>query len=318
MALWQASMLRASSRSVDMVFSIMGAFGVTLDPRASHRHDRVGATIALAQDILRQGGKPVWLGISLDIRPSHYISSFLDFPVTNVDGTVRWSARRGPMQPNVSDAIYDIDAWNEEIDEGNESEGEDASSVFLPQYWLTGVPAGTMDDVGYLTITTKAAPIVPTGQVFGRRRTNLVQNNDSRIAVVEFSDVPRNVIRIAGTDGCIWDILHPDEDHCEPLVPMAGLLESRKRRHIVIVGTSRRFHLDPIYQPDPRPIGGIVLPEMSTIRACAVEEHGPGKFHRLSACLLEERRFAPCIESWPMLSITIGGPGELPPDTKGR
>ncbi|EMD38079.1 hypothetical protein CERSUDRAFT_113220, partial [Gelatoporia subvermispora B] len=84
MAIWRSSLLRASSRPVDMVFSIMGTFNVVLDPKRFHKNDRVGATIALAQEILRLGGKPVWLALSLDIPPSRFISSFPDFPATSI------------------------------------------------------------------------------------------------------------------------------------------------------------------------------------------------------------------------------------------
>jgi hypothetical protein len=48
LAIWRCALLRTSSRPVDMVFSIMGTFGVTLDLRAFHQNDRIGATIALS------------------------------------------------------------------------------------------------------------------------------------------------------------------------------------------------------------------------------------------------------------------------------
>ncbi|KAF8600778.1 hypothetical protein BDV93DRAFT_259481 [Ceratobasidium sp. AG-I] len=55
-AIWQSALMRTSSRPVDMVFSIMGLFGVILDPGQFEKHDRIGATIALAQAILKKGG----------------------------------------------------------------------------------------------------------------------------------------------------------------------------------------------------------------------------------------------------------------------
>lgn len=312
MALWQSSLLRTSSRPVDMVFSIMGAFGVALDPRLFHVQDRIGATIALAQGILRQGGKPVWLGLSLDIRPSPFLSSFPDFPVTDVSGKIVWSARRGPLEPNVSDAIYESDSMNEEIDDGDESDGEDASLITLPEYWLTDLPSGTMDDQGYLTISAQAVRIVPTGQIFGKRRTHLFQNNSSIDGDTLGADVPRGVLRVVATDGRVWDILHDVE-----VAHTARYNESSPvAAYIMIIGTSKRFQMDPVYQPDPRHIGGIILPEMSPIRACVVEEHRPGKFHRSSTFLLEVTRFKPFIEKWSMLSVALGGPNVLPPNTR--
>ena len=50
--------MRTSSHPVDMVFSIMGMFEVTLDTHAFGRDDRLGATIALAQKTPSRGGKP--------------------------------------------------------------------------------------------------------------------------------------------------------------------------------------------------------------------------------------------------------------------
>ncbi|KAK5998586.1 hypothetical protein PT974_00967 [Cladobotryum mycophilum] len=306
MALWQSSMLRASSRPVDMVFSIMGFFGVTVEPRQFDSQDRIGATIALAQGIPRKGGKPVWLGLSLDIRPSPFLSSFADFPVTDVTGNVRWAQRRGPLQPNVSDSIYDIEWLNEEIDDGTESQAEDVASVSLPQYWLTDLPPATMDNDGYLIISSKAARIVPTGQIFGRRRTNLMKNND--YITLELADAaPDNVTRVVGTDGRVWDII---PDSTGPGVPSNDVELDPVTAYMVVVGVSKKFPLDPVYQPDPRPVGGILLDEMSTIRACAVEEHRPGKFHRSSTFLLEAGRFQNILDQWPVISISIGRPEE--------
>ncbi|OCH88196.1 hypothetical protein OBBRIDRAFT_106438 [Obba rivulosa] len=205
-AIWRSSLLRASSRPVDMVFSIMGTFGVTLDPKQFRKTDRIGATIALAQQILRLGGKPVWLALSLDIPPSRCLSSFPAFPETDVSGDVHWETRHGPTNPNVADDIYSIDELNETSDEDEEDEGENASDIFFDEHWVTDIPSGSMDHDGYLTISAKAAPAVFTGQVFGRRRTNLAKNNDG---TVEFADVPEDSTRVAATDGKIWDILPP-------------------------------------------------------------------------------------------------------------
>lgn len=52
-ALWQSSFLRTSKRPVDMALSIMGLFGVSLDPRRYRSGGRISATIALAQEYLR-------------------------------------------------------------------------------------------------------------------------------------------------------------------------------------------------------------------------------------------------------------------------
>jgi len=85
-AIWQCALMRTSSRPVDMVFSIMGLFGVTLDPRRFHKDDRLGATIALAKKILDIGGNASWLGASVRFPPCNQLSSFPQFPQTSVAG----------------------------------------------------------------------------------------------------------------------------------------------------------------------------------------------------------------------------------------
>ncbi len=56
-AIWKSALMQTSSRPVDMVFSIMGLFGVTLDPICFTKDDRLSATIALARAILEKGGR---------------------------------------------------------------------------------------------------------------------------------------------------------------------------------------------------------------------------------------------------------------------
>jgi hypothetical protein len=47
-AIWQCALMRTSSRPIDMVFSIMGLFGVSLNTRAFREDERLRATVALA------------------------------------------------------------------------------------------------------------------------------------------------------------------------------------------------------------------------------------------------------------------------------
>jgi hypothetical protein len=67
--IWQNVFGRTSSRPVDMIFSIMGLFGVMLDPSAFDVNDRKEATIMLAQAILRKGGSTSWIGIATRAMP---------------------------------------------------------------------------------------------------------------------------------------------------------------------------------------------------------------------------------------------------------
>ncbi|GAA85307.1 hypothetical protein AKAW_03421 [Aspergillus luchuensis IFO 4308] len=85
-ALWKATWIRSSSRPVDMVFSIMGLFGVSLDPSKFHRDDRVGATLALASAALQKGSTAAWLGAYFELDPCPFMSSFPSFPNTSESG----------------------------------------------------------------------------------------------------------------------------------------------------------------------------------------------------------------------------------------
>ncbi|KAF8173731.1 hypothetical protein K438DRAFT_1980616 [Mycena galopus ATCC 62051] len=137
-SVWQSALMRTSSRPVDMVFSIMGLFGVTLDPAAFNKNDRRGATIALAQAILDSGASASWLGMGLRLEPDRTLSTFPTFPETSVSGAA-FVKIRGRVQEvsELVDAVYPM------------------VNVLVP------LPKGHMNDAGYLTFTAKAAKVHP-------------------------------------------------------------------------------------------------------------------------------------------------------------
>ncbi|KAG1719175.1 heterokaryon incompatibility protein-domain-containing protein [Suillus lakei] len=76
-SIWRCAMMRTSSREVDTVLSIMGLFGVELDPRryrSDGNDNSLRATIDLCKAILqgRDGkrGRAFWLGASATLRQS--------------------------------------------------------------------------------------------------------------------------------------------------------------------------------------------------------------------------------------------------------
>ncbi|EMD38080.1 hypothetical protein CERSUDRAFT_113221 [Gelatoporia subvermispora B] len=164
-----------------------------------------------------------------------------------------------------------------------------------------------MDDDGYLMIRAKAVPALFTGQVLGRRRTVLAKNNDGTLP---FEDIPEDTIRVAATDGKIWDLL-PTETDAANALPNA----MSRTSYIVFIGVSQKFPRVPVLQPDPRPIGGITLPDMSRLRAFALERHAEGKFHRTSTFTFDQATFQPIIDGWEERTFAIGGPEPLPPGT---
>ncbi|KAF9266228.1 hypothetical protein L218DRAFT_897241 [Marasmius fiardii PR-910] len=127
--IWQASLTRVSSRPVDMVFGIMGLFGVTLDPTEFDRTDRMGATIALASEITNMHG----------LVPEE------------PDGFPLWllTTYHLPIDPNYSmfcrDQISDPNGWNRTIQKGH-----DWASAF--RHFTV---SGEMDSEGYFTFHTR-------------------------------------------------------------------------------------------------------------------------------------------------------------------
>lgn len=131
-AIWRCAIMRTSSRPVDMVFSIMGLFGVELDPREFDDDDRERATLALAQGIMRNGGKADWLGVAFGLGPAKFMSTMAAFPeVLKHQDPVVTTYRGQEMVRDVLDY-----SW-----------------------YLADAPIGSVDDEGYLRFSGKAWPI---------------------------------------------------------------------------------------------------------------------------------------------------------------
>lgn len=131
-AIWRCALMRTSSKPVDMIFSIMGLFGVELEPSEFNAGDRTSATIALAQGILQNGGRASWIGLSLSLPPSPFMSTMPAFPEMSVAGGAVVHTSGGPR--SVSDFV-DV------------------------EWCLEGAPRGRVDHNGYLWISGQAAPI---------------------------------------------------------------------------------------------------------------------------------------------------------------
>ncbi len=263
-AIWQNSFWRTSSRPVDMALSIMRIFGVTLNPRLFHKDDRIGAMIALAKEILRRGGKPTWLVMAYDVPPSRFLSSFPEFPTTDVTGEISF-----------------LTASDKELFE-------------LTLWWVKDLPNGSMDDDGYVTITSKAAPVLNSGKTVKRKTFSSTQNNDL--------GTRKMYVRVADRKGRIWKILkrgHP-------------LLCENHGAFIIFLGHAHDY---------PRPensgtnAGPFQLSRLSPLRAIIVEKHANRKYHRSGAVTLGEV-WEPLIErEWQEETFAIGGPDPLPPGT---
>jgi len=76
--------------ALDVVFSMMGLFGVTLDPHRYRVNDRLLATRAFAQVSLEIGRSANWSGISSFLPLSRQLPALPEAPNTSlIDGIVR-------------------------------------------------------------------------------------------------------------------------------------------------------------------------------------------------------------------------------------
>lgn len=138
-AIWQCALMRTSSRSVDMVLSIMGLFGVSLNPPSYRENERLRATVDLARAILQQGGRANWLGVSLKAPLSKKISTFPQFPQTSVAGKAFIKTKEGQL---------------------NEVQFMMDGSYMVSNDRDPPLPKGTMDASGYLSFSCRAAAAV--------------------------------------------------------------------------------------------------------------------------------------------------------------
>ncbi|KAI1168896.1 hypothetical protein F5B18DRAFT_645761 [Nemania serpens] len=134
-AIWRSSFLRTSSYAVDAVFSIMGLFGVTLDPSEYAKTERLQPTIKLMQKILSNGGRANWLTLSERSKLSYEFCLVPKFPETSVSREAFY--RRARDNREISAAEY----------------------LGFNRWWPWKLPKGSMDNEGYFTFRAPALPL---------------------------------------------------------------------------------------------------------------------------------------------------------------
>ncbi|KIJ30314.1 hypothetical protein M422DRAFT_234885 [Sphaerobolus stellatus SS14] len=142
-AIWKSALLRTSQRPVDMVFSIMGLFGITLDTRKYGKNDRIRATIDLVREILENGGSASWLGMSFHLPPCKEFCTFPIFPMTSVAGKALIEDHAG-FQRDIADFV--VGEYPNELGFG------------------CGLPGGTMSEDSYFTFSTKSVIVEPASR----------------------------------------------------------------------------------------------------------------------------------------------------------
>ncbi|KAL0564109.1 hypothetical protein V5O48_017945 [Marasmius crinis-equi] len=188
-AIWRSALTRASSRPVDMIFSIMGLFGVTLNTGDFDDDDRLGATVALAQEIVKNGDRPSWLVMSHDIPPCQFLSSFPEFPISKEWGKVTIQGPQGEIP--IDDLIeYGFSRLTDNIPD-----------------------AVSMDDEGYLTIHSMVIPVTCLG----------MQPDFSSILDVQ-AETPTSPhhLCLEANDGQVWETVYDGETGTHGYLERAG------------------------------------------------------------------------------------------------
>ncbi|PIL30964.1 hypothetical protein GSI_07133 [Ganoderma sinense ZZ0214-1] len=276
-AIWQCALLRTCSRPVDMVLSIMGLFGVNLDPALFDRNDRHGATIALSQAILQSGGSASWLGVGYRIPPDRFLSTFPTFPHPSPRGPALVHAKSKGHAQEVSDLV---------------------DPVYPIGAALVPLPQGTMDAAGYLTFSAKALRLRLTRSPSGSRgpRRTLTALDGSEW---EVRDESNPVTPLEAEDGDVYTYT----DSAGPGVPGPGRGSSARSSsplaYAALLGWFSR------YSP-----GMSAARDRENVRVMLLEEHAPGTFHLRSFFALHQSEKA-YVLGWAEREFRVGGP-EVP------
>ncbi|KUI67865.1 hypothetical protein VM1G_02862 [Cytospora mali] len=169
---WRCALMRASSRPVDMVLSIMGLMGVSLNPADFNAHDRLKATLALASSIMNSGGSADWLGLPARIPPCPQMSTFPQFARTDVTGCVEYlvSDKWCPAR-SLDDWFFAESSWTS------------------TEIWPWERLYGSVDENGYLIFTRKGCAVI--------RETATIADQEGKIGWPLLEAV----------DGTIWRFL---------------------------------------------------------------------------------------------------------------
>ncbi|KAJ7310672.1 hypothetical protein DFH08DRAFT_898660 [Mycena albidolilacea] len=198
--IWQCALVRTSSRPVDMIFSIMGILGVILNPKEFLDDDRLGATVALAREILRQGRSANWLAMHITIPPCPQLSTFPTLPRTSVAGR----------------AMYDLPS-------GSEQTLALADAVYPNDNGLFPALKGSMDDSGYLSLNARAVMVVTAPEA-------LTLSDDSPY------DNPVCPTQLRAMDGSKWTIVSDEVGISKNYECSASPLSGEPRSFALILG----------------------------------------------------------------------------------
>jgi hypothetical protein len=271
--IWQNVFGRTSSRPVDMIFSIMGLFGVMLDPSAFDVNDRKEATIALAQAILCKGGNASWIGIATRATPFAELSTFPEFPQTSVAGKAMLIKSSG--EPIEAHSLVDGDEWFPIKYEPYSKKGGNVAKSLKEEAQRI---SGEMDDDGYFTFTHRASAVIP------------VATNKQSVNAAGYAQT---------ADGKLWEILDAVD------------IRSLEYPKTAAVPLGRYINLYEYAQKSDSDSGSDSdFDSSDLIKFMLMIEHTPDKFHVVSYFVMRDRDhiWTKRTKNWSEYTFSVGGP----------
>lgn len=284
--IWRSNWSRTSSRPVDMVFSIMQCFGVTLPVKQFDKNDRVRATIALAQEILKKpDGRANWLDSLWYLPPAPQLSIFPQFPETRVDG--KGAVIRFPDGSMKN--LLELMRTDREI-----VEFENVSDEHISDF--SARP--TMDDSGYYTFVASSIYVIKRAQK-GKKRV-LDAGDGSRWVLsdelpdAEYRRSHPEVVKEEEPSQCTISSAR------DISATSAFSFSSDEDTDSGLASEEDDDILTEEYYPDLEDIEGDFLAvllfndfEIDKTAYMLLEKHGPRKYHRLTHLIVDGKKYDP-------------------------
>jgi hypothetical protein len=205
-AIWRCALMRASKRELDVVFSIMGLFGVTLDPSKYQGGDRNQAIVDLTKSIMENGGKANWIGASLQLPVPSRLCTLPTLPEANIQGSAFIRTAEGRSVES-STKMRDLD------------------------WYLKDTLKGSIDSNGFLRFT---APISPISAVNVRpfRSPYEIDWGFESLAVLKTSESIEREAFFAGSPGTHAVVVGKV---CHFMLPSTSARQDRRDRMLMLI-----------------------------------------------------------------------------------
>ena len=173
-AIWRCALLRTSKRDVDVVFSIMGLFGVSLDPGAYRKKSQEDVMIAFVKEIMRKGGRANWFAASMSSPVMDRLSTMPKMPERfepKERGTIEFERQlkrrdfRDMLEESFIRTPYGVIQAGDDDDEVTDCLQIPAYMAAVTQGWyLEGAPQGFVDNDGFVHFKAQISAVTITSK----------------------------------------------------------------------------------------------------------------------------------------------------------